>query len=310
MSSSDVSLPVKPAVAPSGPNDLPVLPEPLRNERLSGAQQFRQLLQTAQPDSAQPTRQPSPDAGRGEEGVAMEGSLAGQDRAERLQSRRHSGEKRAEDFQTGLGANGTAHLHDGVAQGLRSDRSASQPTDAPVVQRESLQAAMQAGQAPAAGSGPMTRGADLLQQRQWADAQQRAAPDAAAKLALSASQAPAQADTSLAAWQPAPPASADTPQAAGALRGADFAALLQQLCSQMYVATPTDAGSGRMMLDLGQAMPGSLVELVREGAFLRVRLHGGDAAARELMGEHRERLLSMLERSTGLGVAVDVVAPQ
>jgi hypothetical protein len=65
-----------------------------------------------------------------------------------------------------------------------------------------------------------------------------------------------------------------------------------------------------MMLDLGQAMPGSLVELVREGAFLRVRLHGGDAAARELMGEHRERLVSMLERSTGLGVAVDVVAPQ
>jgi hypothetical protein len=83
--------------------------------------------------------------------------------------------------------------------------------------------------------------------------------------------------------------------------------MLQNLCSQMYVTQGPDPSNARMLLDLGHTLPGSLVELAREGAFLRVRLHAADTAAGALMEAQRERLVAALARSTRMGVLVDVV---
>ncbi len=141
-------------------------------------------------------------------------------------------------------------------------------------------------------------GAQVRQQQQWAQAQRDLSPDGAATLPSSNGLAP----------------SVGTPAAADAVRspaaGDDFVALLQSHCARLYVATGSQAaGPPRMLLELGQTLPGALVELAREGAFLRVRLHAGDPQAAELMDTQRARLISALERSTQLGVVVDVVRP-
>jgi hypothetical protein len=150
---------------------------------------------------------------------------------------------------------------------------------------------------------PRSSGAQVRQQQQWAQAQRDTAADS-----------PAAPPVNVQAFDGATPhvASAAAPPeaaAAAAPRGAsdDFVALLLDHCSQMYVAQSGDANNARMLLDLGQTLPGSLVELAREGAFLRVRLHAADPQAGQLMDAQRERLVAALERSTRLGVVVDVV---
>jgi hypothetical protein len=148
---------------------------------------------------------------------------------------------------------------------------------------------------------PRSSGAQIRQQQPWAQSQREAAPDNAAAL-LANVQAPGGA----VAVAASPYASA----APSARPDNDFVALLLDQCSQMYVAYVAQgpqANSARVLLDLGHTLPGSLVELAREGAFLRVRLHAADAQAGQLMDAQRERLVAALERSTRLGVVVDVV---
>jgi hypothetical protein len=148
---------------------------------------------------------------------------------------------------------------------------------------------------------PRSSGAQVRQQQQWAQAQRETTTDKTAT-------APA----NMQVFDGATPHVASTPapaDAAAAPRGAsgDFIALLQSYCAQMYVSPGAEANNARMLLDLGQTLPGSLVELARDGAFLRVRLHAADAQAGQLMDAQRERLVAALERSTRLGVVVDVV---
>lgn len=148
---------------------------------------------------------------------------------------------------------------------------------------------------------PRSSGAQVRQQQLWAQAQRDTAADKTAT-------PPA----NVQAFDGATPHVASTAapaDAAAAPRGAsdDFVALLLEQCSQMYVSPSGDANNTRMLLDLGQTLPGSLVELAREGAFLRVRLHAADPQAGQLMDAQRERLVAALERSTRLGVVVDVV---
>jgi hypothetical protein len=146
---------------------------------------------------------------------------------------------------------------------------------------------------------PRSSGAQMVQQQLWAQAQRDPAADKTA--------AP---PVNVQAFDGVTPHVAPvtaSPEAGPRGASDDFVALLLNQCSQMYVSNGADANNTRMLLDLGQALPGSLVELAREGAFLRVRLHAADAQAGQLMDAQRERLVAALERSTRLDVVVDVV---
>jgi hypothetical protein len=189
-----------------------------------------------------------------------------------------------------------------------SPQNAASPATEPEAQAEAKtlrDAVAAAGEHTAASASdvdaPRSSGAQVRQQQLWAQAQRDHAADRTA--------AP---PANVQAFDGAPPHMAPTAapaEAAAAPRGAsdDFVALLLEQCSQMYVSNGADANSNRMLLDLGQTLPGSLVELARDGAFLRVRLHAADPQAGQLMDAQRERLVAALERSTRLSVVVDVV---
>jgi hypothetical protein len=150
---------------------------------------------------------------------------------------------------------------------------------------------------------PRTSGTQVRQQQLWAQAQRETA---AADKTTTPPQNMQVFDGST--LHVAPTAASPDASAVTAPRADnDFVMLLQNQCAQMYVAQGADPNNARMLLDLGHALPGSLVELARDGAFLRVRLHAADAQAGLLMDAQRERLVAALERSTRLGVVVDVV---
>jgi hypothetical protein len=151
---------------------------------------------------------------------------------------------------------------------------------------------------------PRSSGAQVRQQQLWAQAQRETTT--ADKTATPPQNVQAFDGSRL---HVAPTAASPDASAVAAPRGADgdFVTLLLNQCSQMYVAPGADPNNARMLLDLGHTLPGSLVELARDGAFLRVRLHAADAQAGQLMDAQRERLVAALERSTRLGVVVDVV---
>jgi hypothetical protein len=151
---------------------------------------------------------------------------------------------------------------------------------------------------------PRTSGAQVRQQQLWAQAQRETA--VADKTTTTPQNM--QAFDGSATLHVAPTAAPSDAGAVAAPRADnDFVTLLQNQCAQMYVAQGADPNNARMLLDLGHTLPGSLVELARDGAFLRVRLHAADAQAGQLMDAQRERLVAALERSTRLGVVVDVV---
>lgn len=87
----------------------------------------------------------------------------------------------------------------------------------------------------------------------------------------------------------------------------EVAALLQHFSANLYVADSPRAGTGRIMLDLGASLPGSSVEMSRDGVFLNVRLHAADDAMLRLMRGGSARLLEALNKSTGLEVRLDLV---
>jgi len=94
---------------------------------------------------------------------------------------------------------------------------------------------------------------------------------------------------------------------ANAAQDDEVAALLQHFSANLYVADSPRAGTGRIMVDLGASLPGSSVEMSRDGVFLNVRLHAADDAMLRLMRGGSARLLEALNRSTGLEVRLDLV---
>lgn len=94
---------------------------------------------------------------------------------------------------------------------------------------------------------------------------------------------------------------------AGAAQNDEVAALLQHFSANLYVADSPRAGTGRIMVDLGASLPGSAVEMSRDGVFLNVRLHAADDAMLRLMRGGSARLLEALNKSTGLEVRLDLV---
>lgn len=94
---------------------------------------------------------------------------------------------------------------------------------------------------------------------------------------------------------------------AEAAQNDEVAALLQHFSANLYVADSPKAGTGRIMVDLGASLPGSSVEMTRDGVFLNVRLHAADDAMLRLMRGGGARLLDALNKSTGLVVRLDLV---
>jgi len=87
----------------------------------------------------------------------------------------------------------------------------------------------------------------------------------------------------------------------------EVAALLQHFSANLYVADSPRAGTGHIMVDLGASLPGSSVEMSRDGVFLNVRLHAADEAMLRQMRGGSARLLDALNKSTGLVVRLDLV---
>ena len=81
--------------------------------------------------------------------------------------------------------------------------------------------------------------------------------------------------------------------------------LLQTLCANLYLGQ--NAAGGRMLLTLDAALPASAVELVREGAYLRVRVHARDDRSLRLISAARDELVSALSAYVPHGVLVEVV---
>jgi len=94
---------------------------------------------------------------------------------------------------------------------------------------------------------------------------------------------------------------------ADAAQNDEVAALLQHFCANLYVADSQKPGMGHIMVDLGAALPGSSVEMTRDGVFLNVRLHAADDTMLRLMRGGSARLLDALNKSTGLVVRLDLV---
>jgi hypothetical protein len=189
------------------------------------------------------------------------------------------------------------------------------------LQGQQFRALVEAGP-PATPEASPRSAAEVRQQHEWAAVQRHqqqqqqqpadATTSARERAAMAPSSASEQAAGEAAATVPAlaAPSPSEAQQPAGAPVGNDLVGLLEQLCKQVYVTQDADPANARMLLDLGQTLPGSLVELARDGAFLRVRLHAADPAAGALMESQRERLEEALSRSTRLGVVVDVVRPR
>ena len=104
--------------------------------------------------------------------------------------------------------------------------------------------------------------------------------------------------------QPGAPAAAAQAEAA---QNEEVSALLQHFSANLYVADRPRAGTGHIMVDLGATLPGSSVEMSRDGVFLNVRLHAADDAMLRLMRGGSARLLDALNKSTGLVVRLDLV---
>ncbi|HEY5808983.1 MAG TPA: type III secretion HpaP family protein, partial [Povalibacter sp.] len=81
--------------------------------------------------------------------------------------------------------------------------------------------------------------------------------------------------------------------------------LLQSLCANLYVGQ--DAAGSRMMLALDATLPATAVELIREGAYLRVRLHARDDRSMRLLCSSEDALTRELSASSQLGVHVEIV---
>ncbi|WP_426337874.1 hypothetical protein ACN9MZ_15440 [Pseudoduganella sp. S-14] len=103
--------------------------------------------------------------------------------------------------------------------------------------------------------------------------------------------------------EPAPAAAARAEVA----QNDEVAALLRHFSANLYVADRPKAGTGHIMVDLGASLPGSSVEMSRDGVFLNVRLHAADDAMLRLMRGGSARLLDALNKSTGLVVRLDLV---
>lgn len=90
----------------------------------------------------------------------------------------------------------------------------------------------------------------------------------------------------------------------------ELASLLERFSSQVYVAEGSRSSQPRVLLTLQGESPGTsaAAEVIREGAFLRVRLRAGTAATYERMQSRLDLLRTALTEQQGRSnVIVEVV---
>jgi hypothetical protein len=92
----------------------------------------------------------------------------------------------------------------------------------------------------------------------------------------------------------------------------ELASLLERFSSQVYVAEGSRTSQPRVFLTLQGESPGAsaAAEVIREGAFLRVRLRAGTAATYERMQSRLELLRTALAEQGRSNVIVEVVREQ
>lgn len=86
--------------------------------------------------------------------------------------------------------------------------------------------------------------------------------------------------------------------------------LLRRLCSALYVGERESPYLARTVVALDAAFPGAAAELIREGAFLRVRLLASSHEIRRLMAAQHDVLCASLRSVTSLAVSVDIVCTE
>lgn len=84
--------------------------------------------------------------------------------------------------------------------------------------------------------------------------------------------------------QPAPPQPPDH----------ELTTLVERLCAEVYVGETSRASESRALLALQGALPGASAEIVREGAFVRVRLRAANDQSLERMQSRRHLLVDAL----------------
>lgn len=92
----------------------------------------------------------------------------------------------------------------------------------------------------------------------------------------------------------------------------ELASLLERFSSQVYVAEGSRNSQPRVLLTLPGESPGTsaAAEVIREGAFLRVRLRAGSAATCERMQSRLDLLRTALTEQGRSNVIVEVVREQ
>lgn len=92
--------------------------------------------------------------------------------------------------------------------------------------------------------------------------------------------------------------------------GPELTSLVERFCSEVYVAEGSRTLQPRLLLTLQGALPGASVEIVREGAFLRVRLRAGSAETYDRMQSRREMLVDALTDDGNRTVIVELLREQ
>ena len=88
----------------------------------------------------------------------------------------------------------------------------------------------------------------------------------------------------------------------------ELTALLERLCADMYVGERSRASHPRLLLQLDGQLAGVSAEIVREGAFLRVRLRTRSMEAYERMQARRAALVEGLAGHVGnVPVSIEIV---
>jgi hypothetical protein len=87
----------------------------------------------------------------------------------------------------------------------------------------------------------------------------------------------------------------------------ELTSLVERFCSQMYVGETSHASQSRLLLTLQGALPGASAEIVREGAFLRVRLRAASDEIFRRMESRRQTLVDALTQHGSYGVTVEVI---
>ena len=91
----------------------------------------------------------------------------------------------------------------------------------------------------------------------------------------------------------------------------ELTSLVERFCSEVYVHEASHSSSPRLLLALQGGLSGASAELVREGAFLRVRLRAGtDETYRRMQSRCQSLVDALTDHGARPSVIVEVIPEQ